>query len=49
MIDKSSEVATLIEKAAKADTALAAMQFAQAASNAASAMLTVKAAAEANA
>ena len=42
MIDKSSEVATLIEKAAKAPDSGDAMRFTQAAANAANAMCALK-------
>lgn len=40
-MDKSKEVSALIDKAAKADSALDALQFSQAACNAANAMCAV--------
>ena len=43
MIDKTTEVETLIDKAAKADKSEDALRFSQAACNAANAMCAVKA------
>lgn len=42
MTDKSKEVETLIDKAAKAPSAVDALQFSQAAANAANAMCALK-------